>query len=284
MMLRHHHLFLLAIALLVCGARATHAQGTLRRVVFRVQVTDSGSAPLAEVNVAVGRLGLALAGGTTGESGQVRLVVTSREPSVEITARRVGYAPARRTLRLTTDSLDLHFTLARVAVALDTVRASSRMLSDNYVLGAAEIARSDRTIRDAYDAIRDLRPQLLGDRMRDCPYVQDLWINGVRQPVFPSEIVPMSETPMMARDDGSGRPAVRPHFPLSHAPTGFPLASIAPAHIAEIRYVGCHQRPAAGMHSVNALFISLKAGIGFDLKRGSYVVDSALARDAGAIP
>jgi len=59
---------------------------------------------------------------------------------------------------------------------------------------------------------------------------------------------------------------------------------IQPQYIAEMRYTNCSAKPIVGNRSVDALFITLKPGIGFDLRRGTYVADSATALRAKVIP
>ena len=125
---------------------------------------------------------------------------------------------------------------------------------------------------------------MLGDKLRECPYVENLWVNGVVQPLWPEEIVPLPEPDQSSRNDGSGRRVVAPRFPMAHAPRGSPLEITKPEFIQEMRYVNCWSRPPAGSRSVNALFITLKPGIAYDVKQGAYVADSAVARAANVIP
>jgi hypothetical protein len=46
---------------------------------------------------------------------------------------------------------------------------------------------------------------------------------------------------------------------------------INPEHIAEVRYLDCWDTSVPGIGGQRALFITLKPGISFDRKRGSYV-------------
>jgi hypothetical protein len=256
-----------------------------KRVILRVTVAEVPGGRLLEgVNVSVASDSGMLASATTDSLGRASIGVPPSMSKLHFLARRVGYQPAQTILdRSRQDTLSVDVELEPIAQQLDSVRTTARATSMNYALGAAEIAQSRRTILDAYDALRALRPNMLGDVMRGCPFVQDLWINGRRQPVYPNEIVPLGDDVSPIRDDGSARPTVRSSFPPFHAPRSAPLAMIRPEHIAEMRYVNCWSRPVAGMHSVNALFINLKPGVGFDFRHGSHVVDSAAARAAGII-
>ena len=232
-----------------------------------------------------------IASATTDSGGRATMSFVRRDTLVRVGLRKIGYAASVHDIVLTgTDTFTLAFTMTKNVQQLDTVRADQRRLSNDYIIGAAEIAASKRPLFDAYDAVR-LRPQMMGDRMRDCPYVQHLWVNGRHQPLFPQEIIPFTDDPVITfttprgvREDGSGRSALSHAFPLSHASSAYPLARIAPKYIAEIRYTSCTMQPVAGPRSINALFISLKPGVGFDIKRGAFIADSSVARAAGLIP
>ena len=284
------------LAAIVCAiAAAMHrvgAQQPTRPIVVRVRVTGPDS--LAASGVAVTITGVAaspIASATTDSGGRASMSFLRRDTLVRVGLRKIGYAASVHDIVLTgTDTFSLAFTLSKSVQQLDTVRAEQRRLSNDYIIGAAEIAASKRPLLDAYDAVRLLRPQMIGDRMRDCPYVQDLWVNGRHQPLYPAEIIPFSDTPEITfstprgvREDGSGRPAMSHAFPLSHASAAYPLAHIDPKWIVEMRYTSCRMQPVAGPRSINALFISLKPGIGFDIKRGAFIADSAVARAAGLI-
>lgn len=283
-------------AAVVCALPVAHrvgAQQPTRPIVVRIRVTDPDSLGASGVAVAITGAGASpIASARTDSAGRASMSFVRHDTLVRVGLRKIGYAASVHDIVLTgTDTFSLAFTLTRSVQQLDTVRADQRRLSNDYIIGAAEIAASKRPLLDAYDAVR-LRPQMMGDRMRDCPYVQHLWVNGRHQPLFPQEIIPFTDTPEITfstphgvREDGSGRPALRPHaFPLAHASAAYPLALIAPKYIVEIRYTSCTMQPVAGPRSINALFISLKPGVAFDVKRGAYIADSAAARAAGLIP
>src|SRR5262249_33498216 len=66
------------------------------------------------------------------------------------------------------------------------------------------------------------------------------------------------------------------------------LHLIKPEHIAEVTYHDCFDQSVGKVNSDLAMFIALKPGTGFDLKRGSYVIDdtlsSMLSIDVGNLP
>jgi hypothetical protein len=53
-----------------------------------------------------------------------------------------------------------------------------------------------------------------------------------------------------------------------------------------MRYVNCRAKmdPSLGPRGQNALFVTLKGGIGYEVGIGTFVADSAAAREAGVIP
>jgi hypothetical protein len=222
-------------------------------------------------------------------SGRAMVRLTTVSTELQYSARKIGWTGGDGRVSVSArDTIDIEVRLERTAQLLDTVRTidtHERILSNNYDLGAAEIAASHRYITDAFDALRDLRPSMLGDRMRYCPYLQNLWVNGVRQPLGPWEpIVPFTSAGSGVRADGSGRRPLRAGGLPAHAPAGSPLALIKSEHIAELHYTSCWQSSAVGMHGENALFVILKPGVDFDLRHGSHVIDSAAARAAHVIP
>lgn len=268
------------------GLVATTRSPAEKRLTLLISVHDEQAAPIASATLNLSASdGTLLATAQTDAGGRRTLRLTTPDTLLSLIVRKIGFAPTTQSIPVrTADTIEIDVGLIRQATELDTVRATSRMLSNNYTLNADEIANSRRSIRDAYDALRDLRPSMLGDRMRNCPYVQNLWVNGRPLPVFASEIVPMNDLGQSPRDDGSGRPVLRSHTPSAHAPPDAPLAMVKPQYIAQMRYVNCYAKPQAGTRSLNALFIDLKPGIGFDLKRGTYVADTVVARAAKVIP
>lgn len=53
------------------------------------------------------------------------------------------------------------------------------------------------------------------------------------------------------------------------------LAMIHPEHIAQLTFHDCFDTAIKGTHSMNAVFVVLKPGIGFDPAKGSYVTSNA---------
>jgi hypothetical protein len=242
--------------------------------VVRVSVADERGQPVANARVdfSAGPGGPTLTAFTDSAGRRsVRLATTSGR--YEYLVRRIGFAEGTGSFALAAHaSIDVAVTLKRAAQQLEAVQTSARENRLSYSITAEQIASSGRHDIDAYNILHGMRPNMMGDRMRNCPYTQYFWINGHRIPLAPWEaVVPLQSAHV--------------RVPMPHSPPNSPLTMIRPQHIAEMHYVNCLDQtvPNTPFHH-NALFVTLKAGVGFDLKHGSYVADSTVARAAGVIP
>jgi len=166
----------------------------------------------------------------------------------------------------------LNVVLEQLSVSLDTVRTEAdRLASKNYLLNGRDITQSSRPIYDAFDAVRKLRPNMLGDRGRLCPHVSNVWINGRR--VFWNAAL---LTRRVYTDPAPGSRSVSP--PRSRVSAGpdadSVLRTIKAEHIDEIRYVNCWDTSMPQLGTNDALFITLKPGIDWNWKLGSFAVES----------
>ncbi len=267
------------LAALLLGAPAFLGAQEPPDAVVRVRITDTARTPLAGVNLVVLRAGeQASYVGTTDDAGRYTFrFVPDTATSYRIVARKLGYLDTRRLLRVRAgDTLQVALALARVPRQLDTVRVDARALSNDYFLDSTTIMRSSRPIFDAYDAARKIHPNMLGDVGRDCDPIAYVWINGRR---YPADLTPFMQavTGHAARDtlrrDASGRPVLG-NFPPTRIDPESPLAMIRPQDIATMEYRNCWDTSMPGVGAENALYITLKPGIAFDWKRGSYPADS----------
>ncbi len=238
------------------------------------RVSDEQRRPIASVRVDI----RPDAGGTlltvyTDSAGRQTIRLVSTAARYEYSARRIGYVAATGSFSVAPGAaVDVAVTLTHAVQQLDAVRTTARENLMSYSITADQIAHSGRDDQDAYNVLSRSRLNMLGDKMRECPYVEYIWINGERLALAPWEaVVPLQRT--------------RKPVPMSHSPPNSPLTLIKPQHIAEIRYANCWDTtvPNSPFYH-NALFVTLKPGIGFDLRRGSYVADSISARAAGVIP
>lgn len=270
---------LLLLELLVSIRVDAQEQSPSRSAIVRVTVVGPENARLAGVNLAIGRRDVgAILSGRTNDSGVYSFHVAIAPGVHTVLARRPGFAPAE--VRVDFGNADTVRVVLRLQTAsgmqLDPVRVEAPR--SNYMLDATQIAASGRPIRDAFEALSKLRPSMLYDKDR-CKgeVVDNVWING-RRVLFMAKQVPVlgARSSRMiggVRVTSSGRSA-RSEPPAVDSM----LASIRAEHVAEIRLVNCWDTSLPGVGAKNALYVSLKPGVDWDWKRGSFAVDSLYRR------
>jgi hypothetical protein len=145
------------------------------------------------------------------------------------------------------------------------VRVEAR--PSNYVLSSSQITASGRPIRDAFEALRKLRPSMLYDKDRcKAEVVENVWINGERVLFMASNAIVLPPATLAER-----RSRRIPRQPVA---VDSILASVRAEHLLEIRLVNCWDTSLPGVGAKNALYVSLKPGIDWDWKRGSFVADT----------
>jgi hypothetical protein len=249
----------------------------------RLAVSDPSGAPLQDVAVAIAVRDSVVARTTTDAAGQRTLALEVGPTPYVITLRRIGYVPRRDTVVVSgPDTITYAVSLARAPVLLDTVRAAARASRLGYAISGDEMLKRQPDAANVFDAIRKIRPEILGDRMRGCGYVSNLWINGRWQVLAPWDtIVPLRTYEVGPTLGGHRRGGA---MIASHADRSLPLGNLDPRHVIEMRYSGCSGPTPLGPRALNALYVTLKPGIAYELEKGTYVADSALARRAGVIP
>ncbi len=181
-----------------------------------------------------------------------RLTLSVRKPGYQAFSEDVLVLPGTPSV-LTARLTQVITSLGGVNVTADTNR---------YQLSAAEIAASSRTIENANDAITKLSPDMLGDRGRNCQKVKNVWINNER--------AWSAAPPTVERTAGSPVVVMRSNSPSLKEV----LESVHAAHIASIRYANCWQRNGSKAGTSDAIYITLKPGIGWSLDAGSFAKDS----------
>ena len=242
----------------------------VRRVLVHVRVVGPDSLPLPNVNVAISRSDLgAILLGSTDETGSRQFLLDVQRRSYAVLARRPGFQPVEEHLTIgssDTISVALQLTPAR-PVDLAAIRVEAR--PSNYVLTSDQIARSKRTIRDAFEALDKIRPRMLYDRDRcKAEKVSNVWING-RRVLWNAENAILGPPPATLAD--KRRAAMR----QGSVAIDSTLATVRIEHLQEIRLVNCWDTSLPGVGAKNALYVTLKPGVDWNWKRGSFVADSA---------
>lgn len=270
---------LLAAASVLAAAPRLHAQSTPPAVVY-VRVVDSTNAPMAGVTLVVLHVGdQASFTGTTNAAGRFGFQFVPDSGAYHIVARKLGYVGTTRLLpAVPGDTTSVTLSLARLPPTLDTVHVDARALSDAYRIDASMISNVKQYVANAYDAMRDINPGMLGDGERDCRPAMNVWVNGVRVKFSPTPTydLPVSQS-YVTREElfgipGASRQAVSYYSP--HARVDNILYWVRPQDVADISYHNCWDNSVPDRGMRNAIFITLKPGIAFDEKHGSYPADS----------
>ena len=248
-------------------------------------VSDQTGAPLRGVGVSIAVRDSVVATTTTDINGRRTLGLEAGPLPYVVTLRMVGYVPRRDSVFVSgPDTATLAVTLVRAPVLLDTLRTSVRASKLGYAISGGEMLERQPDALNVFDAIRKIRPEILGDRMRGCPYVANLWVNGRWQVLAPWDTIVPLRTYETERLDPRGNRRITKGVLASHADRSLPLGNLNPHHVVEMHYSGCSGPAPLGPRSLNALYVTLKPGIGYDPEKGTFVDDSAVARRAGLIP
>jgi hypothetical protein len=237
-----------------------HAQ-----VVVHVQLRDSSGVAIPGVNVVLLRDSAdAVAFSVSNSAGQSNFVFDEDDKSsYSISTRKVGYTATERMLdKSSRDTINMSMLLVRIP-GLDTVHVVSTplKLARQPFIGAAEIAKSTRSILSLRDVVGKLRPEL-GFQAYRC--VVDAQPVSHMAPLIP--IAHGIQVPRSARVYVNGR-----WIPGDWDPWN----SIHAEHIAEIRYVNCMDDSIPGLpaKAFPSVYVQLKPGYTWSLRYGSYQIE-----------
>jgi hypothetical protein len=236
--------------------------------IVHVIVTDSAAGVIgnAEVSVSFG-LRQVLATGTTDDSGRKTLAFSPPGPGeIQVTARKIGYRRTDRVFQLGhSDTMTILLAMPRNPVALDTVTitAEAKRKRAFYEIDADAIAASDKRIESAWDVVSQLRPDMLNGHLDPrCGGIQNVFVNGKRIPLAPRP------TPGEAMHARASAP-LRSRFTTTAVTV---LSEIHPEHIAEITYHDCFDTSIAVVGHTQAVFITLKPGVEYEVGQDSFVL------------
>lgn len=268
-----YRILFVSLATLLSGrSGAPQTVAAEKRIAIHVAVVGSDGLALRDVNVAVSRAQIgALLAGRTNDSGLHVFKAILQPGAYMLLARRPGFSAGEARFDVgESDSVSVTVRLtASAATDLAPVVVEARR--SNYVLTRADMIASGRQIRDAFEALRKLKPSMLYDKDRcRAEVVDNVWING-RRVLFMAKQVSAFGTGA-SRTVGAMRVTTTGRGARSEPPAvDSVLASIRAEHVEEIRLVNCWDTSLPGMGANNALYVALKPGIDWDWKRGSFV-------------
>jgi hypothetical protein len=284
-----------ALSLVVVSIIAAAVQAQQPGSIIRIRVVDTARAPVASADVVVLRgLTDAVANGVTDASGGRRFVVPRGNDELQIVARRVGFQRADVFFRADRDSVALVLVMRLAPRELPAVQisADADLKRKRYHATADDIAASTRPIYSGLDVVTKLRPDMMdppGQGLFDRCGLYYLWINGERivfPPIDPGLAIATSQQRRGARAVANKAAGRSPNYTgLMTVPVSVQsaLSRIRPEHIDEMNYVDCRDASNELVNGRNALFVLLKPGIGYDMVRGSYVVDHEAREAASAL-
>jgi hypothetical protein len=273
------------------------------RTVVRVQIADSTGAPVGGADVAIlASRNRVVVRATTNDDGRQVLLMSPDSGDYELVVRKIGFQRSDQFFRAAGhDTMSFSIRLAPLVQVLEPVKVVGKEERRHQYLfiDAAGIANSGEELDDAVDVIRRLRPRMalgLAYGAGWCAATKDVWVNGVR--IYPEFVgtdfgVLMRYGRQFTSDAGATYMGMKRGQPvrmsMSTRRLGGPwpvtamadhvllvLSKIKPEHIAQMRRIDCDEpspfRNPPRLGTEDALFVVLKAGIGFDLDNGSYVV------------
>jgi hypothetical protein len=252
---------------------------------LRVRVTDPAGAPVSDATVTLVRgMKEVIAQGTTGADGVRLLTAPLSSEEVQLVVRRIGFARADQFLvRLAADTLPVAVTLTPSVTSLEAVKVVDRqsIRRRRLSIDADAIAASRAPLASALDVVESLRPVmiygLVGDGMF-CAGLQHVWVNGRNiRLVSPNEAVAVRQGQVDAMRRVSPRLRRYGRNSLS-VDVQSVLASIRPEHIATLQGTDCNDPVVRNDRSRAAVFVTLKPGVQFSERRGSYVLGTEVGR------
>jgi hypothetical protein len=258
------------LAALALTPAAARGQQPSRTVTVRVRVVDTAGNALQGAEITLSRgLKQVVAHGQSDTRGQRALAAPRVGEPIQVTARKLGYAPANQFVSPDDDTaIDVRLVMHVVVQTLAPVAVTAResILRKRNHLDSDDIENSPRPIFDGLDAITKLRPDIV-DPPENSPAdpcgLFYLWVNG-RRIFLPSDSERLDDPMMESR--------LKALAPAPPKWIGFALSKIKPEHIEEVTYKGCNDTSMEGVAGRNAAFIVLKPGIGYDWQTGTFVI------------
>lgn len=266
----HARAVLLSSALCALSSAVTAQATDTRRApaLLRVQVMDSTGTPVEGAEVSLMRgLRTVLSTARTNHAGEHEFLVDRDSTDYSLVARKVGYARGDRFIAVDKAAVDARVIMKQLPSLPAVTVTAVNLKRKSYHLDADDIEISNTHVEDALDIVRFIKPDMATSRSggvgAGCPALQNIWVNGRWYPagyviVDPTMGLRMRVMSRGMRMMGPGNATI--------------LSEIAPEHIAEMNYVDCFEKnETKRVGAINALFVTLKPGVGYRLGLGTYV-------------
>jgi hypothetical protein len=247
-------------------------------IVVDVFVVDAHNVAVPGADVSIVReLNKVAAHGVTDDNGRRRLTISRSAQPFQIIARKIGFERGDQFLVPVHDTITARIVLHPAPQALPgvTVTAEENLKRLRYHVDADDIASSDRPILDALDVVTKLRPDMIyppqPKGMDPCGLFY-VWVNGKR-------VVSTIPDPFIAartrqqRSAAKATPRLGGGLGAVSVNVQTVLSSIHPEHVEEMTYSDCDDFTVNANFARNAVFVTLKPGVGFEPNVGSFVIE-----------
>ena len=268
-----------------------------------LHVVDSAGVAIegADVSVVLG-LNDVRASGTTDARGRVSLSIAGAEGDYQVVVRKIGFLRADQFFYAGVAPVTLDVRMRRAVQTLATVTVTERedVKRKSYFIDADEIAKHADELIDATDILKKLKPDMICGRscfpmqavgaatrapVRTCPGLAfsqrrvcakndapvslstNVWVNGVWIRSIATDTVCQVGRRGILAGLSPGSMQV--------------LCEIQPEHIEQITYADEFDTSVGKNHSDSAIFIVLKAGVGYQPGAKSYVAQDGVAASKG---
>jgi len=261
--------FRLAVLSLVFTTVASAQTRNLPRGFVQITAKDSTGAVIPSAEIVVTRgLREPVAHGTTNDQGKSLLSFEVKDSSdFQVTMRKIGYLRSDHFFGAGPyDTARVTIVAARSRsseLAPVVVKANADLKWKSYHLDADDIDRATMPLDNGWEVVKRLRPDMLTSRGGCATGVQNVWVNGKRMRL------PLMPTGMAAARARDGVPS-RARF--SYVAVSV-LSEIVPEHIQEINYHDCFDHSMAAVGNNDAIFVTLKPGVDYQMNVGSFVAE-----------
>jgi hypothetical protein len=267
---------LLAISVALSAASALQTDARKSPALVRVQVMDSTGVAIEGAEVTLMRgLKTVVASARTNTAGEHEFLVDRDSTNYSVVARKVGFSRGDRFFAVEKAAVDARVIMKQLPSLPAVTVTAVDLRRQSYHIDADDIASAEQYVGSALDILRFLKPDMATSRSGSwsgkgsvCPSLENIWVNG--RWYRGGYVIPDPVIALQARTMGAG-------FARMGTGNMTILSEIAPEHIAEMNYRDCFDHNMKTVGSNNALYVTLKPGVGYRVGRGTFIVDDTAA-------